>query len=70
MLQVAARGNEVLMDRLGNKSAVTLHFTRLVEKRWKSRARKDSFAFPLHTRIHDYAAHDHVAGQRLSVNYP
>ncbi len=41
MLQVAARGNEVLMDRLGNKSAVTLHFTRLVEKRWKSRARKD-----------------------------
>ena len=35
MLEVAASGNEALLRRLGNRSAVRLHFTRLAERRWR-----------------------------------
>ena len=35
MLGIAAKGNQGLMQRLGSKSAVRLHFIRLAEKRWK-----------------------------------
>ena len=35
MLRIAARGNDRLMRRLGNKSAVKLHFMRLARKRWE-----------------------------------
>lgn len=37
MLRIAADGNDALMRRLGNKSAVKLHFMRLAERRWKKR---------------------------------
>ena len=37
MLRIAAEGNDALMRRLGNKSAVKLHFMRLAERRWKKR---------------------------------
>ena len=35
MLRTAARGNDRLMRRLGNKSVVKLHFMRLARKRWE-----------------------------------
>jgi len=35
MLRIAAAGNEALLSRLGNRSAISLHFTRLAERRWK-----------------------------------
>lgn len=35
MLRAAARGNDALMRKLGNKTAVKLHFMRLAERRWK-----------------------------------
>ncbi len=40
MLGIAAKGNQGLMQRLGNNSAVRLHFIRLGEKRWKEGPRK------------------------------
>jgi hypothetical protein len=40
MLGIAAKGNQGLMQWLGNKSAVRLHFIRLAEKRWKRGPRK------------------------------
>jgi len=42
MLTIAAGGNEALLRRLGNRSAVRLHFVRLAEKRWnKERGKKE-----------------------------
>ena len=35
MLRIAAAGNEALLSRLGNRSAISLHFTRLAERRWR-----------------------------------
>ena len=37
MLRIVAEGNDALMRRLGNKSAVKLYFMRLAERRWKKR---------------------------------
>ena len=42
------------MDRLGNKSAVKLHFTRLAKRRWKKPTAKGS-GQTLRTRLRDYA---------------
>ena len=35
MLRIAARGNDALLRRLGNDSAVKLHFMRLAKRRWE-----------------------------------
>jgi hypothetical protein len=35
MLRIAADGNQALLSRLGNRSAISLHFTRLAERRWR-----------------------------------
>ncbi len=35
MLRIAASGNQALLSRLGSRSAVKLHFTRLAKRRWR-----------------------------------
>jgi hypothetical protein len=35
MLRITAQGNDALMQRSGNKSAIRLHFIRLAKRRWE-----------------------------------